>query len=400
MILWTLVKLPFKIIFYFIWYFLWSKYFLIFFTLYAIGSYFLVKHLMKATKKYIEIKEEENAVHEKYKMFRRLDRTHWDEKSFLMGAILFSWIKLAGVLSAVVICYVGMKIILWGKNVEDEEVKKDKSIRRKIDFLGKFCATLVTISCGIIVTEKKIDFDYSKYLGAAYERDEKNIKVSTHVSNHTSWLDIPIMMTKFNPGFISRIEVKSYPLVGFVATCIGSIFVDRNDKLHRGSVLSQVTEKQKRIYKGEDLSKLHIFPEGTTSNTTGIITFKQGAFLSKLPVKPYIIKFDPVNRLSLAMDVIEMLVHLFLVLCKPIHKVELLTLPAFPVNDYLFTHSSYVGQPEWKIYGETIRDIMCEASGLEKSEGDYEMKKQYLDFLRMPKFKTAKGVSVGVNLGF
>jgi 1-acyl-sn-glycerol-3-phosphate acyltransferase len=195
------------------------------------------------------------------------------------------------------------------------------------------------------------------------------------------------MISKVGPGFISRIEVKSYPIIGYIAQCLGSLFVDRNDKNNRGSTLVQLMEKQQRIFRDEDFSKILIFPEGTTSNATGIMPFKQGAFAAKLPIKPYILKFDPINRISLAMDVIEMVIHIFLIICKPIHFIELLILPPFAPNDYLFKESPFskIHKVDWMIYAETVRHVMCDASGLNKIDGNYEMKKEYLDFFRSSK---------------
>ena len=43
------------------------------------------------------------------------------------------------------------------------------------------------------------------------------------------------------------------------------------------------------------------------------------------------------------------------------------------------------GKEKWEIYAEAVRDIMSIGSGLPKSEGNYQMKREYLDFLRKGK---------------
>jgi 1-acyl-sn-glycerol-3-phosphate acyltransferase len=318
-------------------------------------------------------------------MFRKLDAHLWDKNKFLLGAILFSWIKLTGVFSGLIFCYVALKFLLRGKNIEDISVVNDPKIRSKIESICKISSSIIMFSFGIIKSEKKVDFDYTEYLGKNYCKDNETIP-ATYIVNHTSWIDIILMGSITPPGFISRIDVKYYPIVGYIATCLGCIFVDRDDKQNRGSVITKVLDKQNSIISGEDTSKLLIFPEGTTSNTTGIMPFKQGAFLSSLPIKPYVIKFDPINRISLAMSVIEMLVHYFIVLCTPIHYIELISLPVFVPNEYLYNQSKYSKLDlKWKVYAETMRDIMCKASGLKAIEGSYEMKVEYLDFLRKNK---------------
>jgi 1-acyl-sn-glycerol-3-phosphate acyltransferase len=343
---------------------------------------------MKKTKKYIVSNNDEESVHQKFSMFRRLDTKHWNENKFLIGAILFSWIKLSCVLFGVISCYAALRIILRGRNISDikdlndSQITTDISIRRKIETVCKFCSTFIMWSFGIIVTEKKVDVDYSKYLGEDYL---KNAKPAVHIANHTSWLDILLMMSKISPGFISRVEVKSFPIVGYVAQCLGSIFVDRTSKENRGYVLNLIKEKQQRIVAGHDHSNLLIFPEGTTSNTTGIMPFKQGPFVASLPVLPYVIKFDPIERLSLAMDVIEMLLHIFIILCTPIHYIELITLPVFVPNEYMYQNADPANR--WVTYANTMREIMCEASQMKKIEGSYEMKTEYLNYLRKDKNK-------------
>lgn len=370
-----------------------SKCFLIFFMIHTIFSYLLLKYVMKRTKKYIETKQSEEHIHTKYEMFRRLDAKHWNENLFLLGAIFVSGFKVTGVILGITLCYLRLKILMWNKDINDSNIRTDPILRKKIESIVNFSSRLITLSFGIIVTKKKIDYDYSAYLGPNYVKGDKDTPISTYISNHTSWLDTFLLIDDVTPGFIAKSDVKSYPMIGFVATCMGSIFVDRSDKANRGDIIKLLAERQTSIHKKEDLSQLLIFPEGTTSNNSGIINFKQGAFLTKLNVKPYIIKCDPINNLSLTMDVIEMLLHVYIVLCKPIHYVTVISLPVFVPNEYLFKHSKHAnGDMEWKVYAEAMREIMCDASGLVRHDASYEMKVEYLNFFRNPNHKGKKGL--------
>lgn len=379
MLLWV----PFRYFFRFIGFFVFSKWFLVFLALYAVFSYFAVKFIMKSTLKYRTVKPEDESIHQKYKMFRRLDQQHWDERRMFVGAILFSWLKLLGVIFTVVGCYLALKIVLWGKNIED---CKDKAMRRKIEFIVGTAGLTFYLSLGIVISRRSIDYDYSSYLGPNYQTELKNEeRPAAYISNHTSWIDIIVLIAEFCPGFIAKIDVKHYPFIGYIATCLGCLFVDRVDKNNRGNIFSQVVDKMTKIHNGEDTSKLLVFPEGTTTNTTCILPFKKGPFAAKLPLKPYIVLFDPINKFSLAMDVVDMLLHLFALLCKPIHHIELVNLPIFKPNEYFFRTADNQGKEHVQAYSEAMREIMCNASGLEKVEGSYDMKREYLDFLRKPK---------------
>jgi 1-acyl-sn-glycerol-3-phosphate acyltransferase len=334
---------------------------------------------MKATDKYFQNKQEDKHIHEKFEMFKRLDGHNWDRNKLFIGSLLFAWIKLAGVIFSILLCYFSLKILLFGKNTVDH---RDENLKKKIIFITSLSSKIFMTCLGIFITEKNIEYDYSKYLGKNYKKDDK---AAASISNHTSWIDILLFMDKIGAGFIASIHVKSFPLVGYVASALGCIFVDRNDKSNRGNSLALVNEKLSDIYTNKDYSIFTIFPEGTTSNTTSILPFKKGAFTSKLPIKPYVIKFEVKNKISLAMDVIDMLLHVFVVLCIPIHHIELYSLPVFSPNEYFFKEYNVNKKEDWEIYAETMREIMCEVSGLDKTKGSWDSKKEYLDFLRKPK---------------
>lgn len=198
----------------------------------------------------------------------------------------------------------------------------------------------------------------------------------------------PYLHDKLATGFISQSAVANYPFIGFIAQMHGCIFVNRIDKNNTNASLQMLIEKQKAIYEGKDKTNFIIFSEGTTSNGTVLLQFKRGAFVSKLPMKPVIIKFDAINRISLALDVIEMLFHAFIVICELYHPVEMIYLPTFEPNEYLFNvygkelKSKIDIKEDWQVYAYCLREIMSEESGLTQSEGNYEMKNEYLKFLR------------------
>jgi len=365
-------------------FFLTSKIFYFLFICYCVSCYLLVQKVMKATKRYQVLKKDNQEIHNKYEMFNRLDTHLWDKNKLFFGAIFFFGIKFSGVIFSLLFCYFGLKFF-----VKPSEDRNDPKVKKKIDFFTMNGSKLLVFFLGVFVQHKKKEnFDYSKYLGENYKNEKTSTKQevipSIHICNHTSWLDILIFMSLIGSGFLAKIDVKNYPLIGLIAEYLGSVFVDRDNKDTIKGTIDLVIEKQKNIFSGKDLSKFMIFPEGTTSNNTGILDFKQGAFIAELPVKPYIIKFETEKNISLAMDVIEMLYHLFLVICVPIHFVEVIEMPIFIPNENLYKNSN---KERWLQYAEAVKDAMCEASGLKKLSGSYKEKKEYLNFLRDEKRK-------------
>ena len=70
---------------------------------------------------------------------------------------------------------------------------------------------------------------------------DQSKKSNLFISNHLSYLDIPILGSKFPMRFIAKSEVKSWPIFGFLAKKGRSIFIRRNKKdslIQKNKILS------------------------------------------------------------------------------------------------------------------------------------------------------------------
>ncbi len=89
------------------------------------------------------------------------------------------------------------------------------------------------------------------------------------ISNHISWLDIPIVGSAGLLAFISKAEVAKWPIIGFYARAFHTVFVDRSRPTETAKVGAAVeTFAQEKGY------PLVLFAEGTTGNGTHILPFK------------------------------------------------------------------------------------------------------------------------------
>jgi len=117
------------------------------------------------------------------------------------------------------------------------------------------------------------------------------------VSNHISWLDIPVIFSLKPITFVSASDVKTWPIIGVLAKISGAIFVDRNRK----SSLVEVIQAMNHHFKNEKQS-ICIFPEGITSNGYQVLPFKsnlfQSAFESNKLLLPLSIKYKENNVLT------------------------------------------------------------------------------------------------------
>jgi 1-acyl-sn-glycerol-3-phosphate acyltransferase len=80
------------------------------------------------------------------------------------------------------------------------------------------------------------------------------------VANHVSWLDIYLLNAVRPVRFVSKVEVRSWPIVGWLASQTGTLFIDRT-KRHD---TARVNEEMSAILNNGGC--VAVFPEGTTSN--------------------------------------------------------------------------------------------------------------------------------------
>lgn len=90
------------------------------------------------------------------------------------------------------------------------------------------------------------------------------------ISNHLSYLDIIIFAALHPCVFVSKAEVASYPLLGWMTRMAGTVFVARG---HGGSALKARAGVEAAFQ--ADLPVV-FFPEGMTTNGVGMLKFHSG----------------------------------------------------------------------------------------------------------------------------
>lgn len=112
---------------------------------------------------------------------------------------------------------------------------------------------------------------------------ERSLEQAIVCANHISWLDIIVIGASQPACFISKLDVKNWPIIGRLATLAGTIYVDRtgkNIKLVQTRMRACLREKNTLVF----------FPEGTTSAGDYIRPFKatlfRAAVAEGIPVQP------------------------------------------------------------------------------------------------------------------
>lgn len=117
------------------------------------------------------------------------------------------------------------------------------------------------------------------------------------VSNHVSWLDIIVLGALTHTVFLSKDEVRQWPLIGWLAARAGTLFIRRGNG-ETASITEQIAGRLR------DQGLLTLFPEGTTTDGREVRPFFSRLFAAAVDtgtdVVPVAIRyhvdgaFDPV----------------------------------------------------------------------------------------------------------
>ena len=92
-----------------------------------------------------------------------------------------------------------------------------------------------------------------------------------YVSNHSSYLDIPVLGAILPASFVAKAEIASWPFFGLLAKLQRTIFVDRKPN----HAASHSDDMKTRLAKGDSVI---LFPEGTSSDGNRTLPFKTSLF--------------------------------------------------------------------------------------------------------------------------
>ncbi|XP_031389344.1 lysophospholipid acyltransferase LPEAT1 isoform X2 [Punica granatum] len=185
---------------------------------------------------------------------------------------------------------------------------------------------------------------------------EENERPGAIISNHVSYIDILYHMSSSFPSFVAKRSVAKLPLVGLISKCLGCVYVQRESKSSDfKGVSGVVTERVQEAHQNKDAPMMMLFPEGTTTNGDYLLPFKTGAFLSKAPVLPVILRY-PYKRFSPAWDSISGVRHVIFLLCQFINYIEVTRLPVYS--------PSQQEKDDAKLYANNVRRLMASEGSL------------------------------------
>ncbi|HVO95560.1 MAG TPA: lysophospholipid acyltransferase family protein [Terriglobales bacterium] len=96
------------------------------------------------------------------------------------------------------------------------------------------------------------------------------------IANHVSYVDGIVLGSIFPILFVSKREVKSWPIIGQWNTLCGTIYINRQHKEQVGSLIDEMIGKLKQE------ANILLFPEGTSTNGEKLLPFQTAPLAAPL----------------------------------------------------------------------------------------------------------------------
>lgn len=116
------------------------------------------------------------------------------------------------------------------------------------------------------------------------------------VANHVSWLDISLLGGYARPRFLSKQEVRDWPVIGWLAAKSGTLFITRGQAgaaAQASATISQALQAGRAVL---------LFPEGTTTTGDDVRTFHARllapALDAGIPAQPVALRYPGDNGLT------------------------------------------------------------------------------------------------------
>lgn len=110
-----------------------------------------------------------------------------------------------------------------------------------------------------------------------------------YVANHVSWLDIPVLGALAPVVFLSKGEIRHWPVIGWFAVMADTIFIERGGRNAAGDAAARIAAA---LAGGTPVA---VFPEGTTTDGPGLRRFHARLFAAAVetgvPVQPVALRY-------------------------------------------------------------------------------------------------------------
>lgn len=108
------------------------------------------------------------------------------------------------------------------------------------------------------------------------------------VGNHISWIDIVVLCASTPVLFVSKDDVKGWPIIGFLTKAAKTLFIARGGN-HTAQLRADMLQRLQQGF------RIVIFPEGTTTDGQGLRRFQPRLFGAaidgNIAVQPFMLHY-------------------------------------------------------------------------------------------------------------
>ncbi|KAK6632549.1 hypothetical protein RUM43_013317 [Polyplax serrata] len=182
------------------------------------------------------------------------------------------------------------------------------------------------------------------------------------VAPHSSYFDVLTVVCLGGPSVVAKGETGSLPLIGKLINYTQPVYVWRDVHDSRQNTIKEIIE---RANSDLDWPQVLIFPEGTCTNRSCLITFKSGAFYPGVPVQPVCIRYpNKLDTVTWTWEGPGALKLLWLTLTQIHSCCEIEFLPVYK--------PSSEEKKDPRLFANNVRKLMAEALGVPVSNYTYD----------------------------
>ncbi|XP_063439317.1 lysophosphatidylcholine acyltransferase 2-like isoform X3 [Mytilus trossulus] len=179
---------------------------------------------------------------------------------------------------------------------------------------------------------------------------------------HSSYFDSLVIVYLNLSTIVVKSSTEIIPLFGTLIEYTQPLYVQREDPNSRKNIMKEMTRRAKTM--GE-WPQIIIFPEGTCTNRSCLIGFKQGAFYPGVPVQPVCIRYkNSLDTYTWTWEGPGAFTCLWLSLCQFHNKLELEFLPVYNPNEE--------EKQDPTLYASNVRKKMAENLGIPFTDHTYD----------------------------
>lgn len=270
-----------------------------------------------------------------------LNRTY-DRVKLIVMTVLVVPIRILGIIVTLLVAYALSFTGLYGLSQEEYNAKPLSGWRRKIRWYMGLTGRLMMFGYA---------FQWVTIKGRKASREEAPILV---VGPHSSFFDCIAVFWSEVPCLVNRIENLQIPFFGKFLDYTQPVYVRREDQNSRQNTIAEI---KRRATDPQDWPQVMIFPEGTCTNRTCLITFKPGAFYPGVPIQPVVIRYPNRNdTVTWTWDGPGAAKILWQTLCQIHNYCELEYLPVY--------HPNEEEKKDANLFANNVRKVMANALGV------------------------------------